>query len=322
MASQTRLYRVHSGSIPESRIMTEGIKILNMDALEGLRSLPSDSVDCCVTSPPYWGLRDYGHEGQLGLEPTAEEYIDKMVEIFHETMRVLTPEGTLWLNLGDSYTGSKNDGKPGKTSNVGNTERGIQVCIPKKGRPKNLVGIPWRVALALQSDGWYLRQDIIWHKSNAMPESVTDRCTKSHEYIFLLTKSPKYYFDSEAIQEPILYPRARGMKFGGNKYPGIEGNEIYSGNEYDASKQTGKNKRSVWSIPTKPYKGAHFAVMPPDLVKPCILAGCPKNGTVLDPFAGSGTTLSVAVDLGRNAIGIELNPDYIPLIHKRLGVFR
>lgn len=302
--------------------MTDGIQILNMDALKGLRTLSDNSIDCCVTSPPYWGLRDYGHEGQFGQEGTADEYINNMVEVFHEVFRVLKPEGTLWLNLGDSYTGSKNEGKPGKNAIVTNTKRGIQVCIPKKGRPKNLVGIPWRVALALQSDGWYLRQDIIWHKTNAMPESVSDRCTRSHEYIFLLTKNQKYYFDAKAIEEPILHPEAKGMKFGGNKYPGLEGHGIYSGNAYNATSKTGKNKRSVWSIPTKPYKGAHFAVMPPDLVRPCILAGSPKNGTVLDPFAGSGTTLSVAIDLGRNAVGIELNSDYIPLIQKRLGVFR
>ena len=260
------------------------------DCLESLKSLGDESVNCCVTSPPYWGLRDYGESDQLGLEETPEEYVANMVKVFSEVKRVLTKDGTLWLNLGDSYVG------------------------------KSLVGIPWGVAFALQADGWHLRQDIIWHKPNAMPESVTDRCTKAHEYVFLLTKSSEYYYDHEAIKE-----KAKGMPEVRDKnkekysadYPN---RERFSAGERVYGEDGMANKRSVWSVNTKPYKEAHFATFPPKLIRPCIQAGCPKGGIVLDPFGGSGTTAEVANGLGRDAILCELNPEYCELIEKRMAL--
>ena len=295
------------------------IEVVNADVLDGLAQLPDESVDCVITSPPYWGLRDYGVEGQLGIEKTPEEYVGNLVKVFREVRRVLKKEGTVWLNLGDSYagTGSKGDYKDPKYAEGRN---GQKVALNNKIvglKPKDLVGIPWRVAFALQADGWWLRQDIIWHKPNPMPESVTDRCTKAHEYIFLLTKSKKYYFDNEAIKEDGVIKKgtkgAKGSVKRSNE-PKVNSRppeyKIYDGM---------RNKRSVWTITTKPYKGAHFATFPPDLVEPMVKAGCPKEGVVLDIFAGSGTTLQVAKSLGRSAIGIELNPDYIPLIKERVG---
>ena len=272
------------------------------DALEVLRGLPSESVHCCITSPPYWGLRDYGVEGQIGLKQTLQEYVEALVEVFREVRRVLRLDGTLWLNLGDSYAGSW-----GSASGL---------------KPKDLVGVPWRVAFALQADGWYLRSDIIWHKPNSMPESVTDRPTKAHEYIFLLAKSRRYYYDAEAIKEPLARPeellRKTPAVFGGrNKHDGYRTRK-HSGNEYVGT-YTGRNKRSVWTVPTKPFPEAHFAVYPPALITPCILAGCPVGGTVLDPFAGSGTTLLVATQHHRKSIGIELNPEYIEIAKRRLN---
>jgi DNA modification methylase len=287
-------------------------------ALEVLRSLPSESVHCCVTSPPYWGLRDYGVEGQLGLESTPEEYVSKMVEIFREVKRVLRNDGTLWLNLGDCYNGS---GGAGGDYNKGGLKEGQPKYPGRKIarlKPKDLVGIPWRVALALQADGWYLRSDIIWHKPNAMPESVKDRCTKAHEYIFLLSKSKKYYYDADAIREPLSAHRAKqaGQKVEpGNRQRGSEGH--FDGHKWFMN-PLGRNKRSVWTVPTQPFPEAHFAVYPPALITPCILAGCPVGGTVLDPFAGSGTTLLVAQRLGRSGIGIELNPDYCAMASRRI----
>ena len=308
--------------------MLELNKIYNMDCLEGLKQLPDNSINCCVTSPPYWGLRDYGVEGQLGLESTPEEYVSKMVEIFREVRRVLRKDGTLWLNLGDTYNGTK----------IGNTEtkknpRVVSDSFIKKSAPnvkvKDLIGIPWMVAFALRADGWYLRQDIIWHKPNPMPESVKDRCTKAHEYIFLLSKSRKYYYDHEAIKEPAAYDgRKDTLMKGSLKYekgvvPGqVEHSMAAKGHERWKKNERGeyvKNKRSVWTIPTKPFKGTHFAVFPEDLIEPCILAGCPEGGIVLDPFMGSGTTAVVALKHNRNYIGIELNPEYIKIAEKRVS---
>ena len=372
-------------------------KIIQGDSLEVLKQMPNECVDTIITSPPYWQLRDYGVEGQIGLEKTPEEYVEKLVNIFREAKRVLKKTGTLWLNLGDSYnshsTGNGNVGgiegkRKNKIDNTANTHKGRTGL-----KDKELVGIPWRVAFALQQDGWYLRQDIIWAKPNPMPESVTDRCTKSHEYVFLLSKSPKYYFDNEAIKEPISESYAR------DKRPhGIIRERFYPNSKYVKeglmSLQTGefptqkrseyRNKRDVWWITTKPFKGAHFATFPTDLIEPMILAGCPEfvckkcgkprkriiqvtpnpersqegrthsleeqrqgktpvpekgwqtekqeigwtncgcnagfePGIVLDPFMGSGTTAVVAKKLGRNYIGIELNPEYVKIAEARIN---
>lgn len=324
-------------------------KIFQGDVLAQLKKLPDGIAQTCVTSPPYFGLRDYGtatwlggdpqcshrleskksdktitghknfsemlgvgdaiqksvcnycgairHDSQIGLEETPDAYVQKLVDVFREVRRVLCDDGTLWLNLGDSYAAGGNGGHGAKQ----HSNRGTRALAgkPKKApqgfKPKDLLGIPWRVAFALQADGWYLRQDIIWHKPNPMPESVTDRCTKAHEYIFLLSKSQSYYYDHDAIKEPVK-PRSALEK-----------------------SYTERNKRSVWTVTTKPYKGAHFATFPPDLITPCILAGAPKDGVVLDPFFGSGTTGAVALHHGRKYIGIELNPEYIKLAHQRLA---
>jgi site-specific DNA-methyltransferase (adenine-specific) len=380
-------------------------RIIQGDCIEGLRTLPDASVHCCVTSPPYWGLRDYGHDGQIGLESTPEAYVARMVEVFREVRRVLRDDGTCWVNLGDSYAAGGMSNPSVKSTLGGGKDRGAKAyCIARKKpdelKAKDLVGIPWRVAFALQADGWWLRQDIIWHKPNPMPESVRDRCTKAHEYVFLLTKSERYYYDAEALREPyadgvgkdrLACPKA-SVGRGGN-----EANRLRS----EFYKNGGRNRRSVWTVTTKPYSGAHFAVMPPDLVEPCIKAGCPEQccsmcgkpwelvveqtpderkpyattgtgsysdgagrndgsrvrgihkvlrddgrggdlakktrrvvgkapacdcaasvtmpGTVLDPFAGSGTTLAVAAELGRSGIGCELNPEYIELAEQRIA---
>jgi DNA modification methylase len=296
------------------------IKILNGDCRDILSQMPNASVHCCVTSPPYFGLRDYGVAGQIGLEPTPDEFVARLVEVFREVRRVLRDDGTLWLNLGDSYA---NDGKWG--GHTGGKHVSSLHCTPigrnKKYtglKPKDLIGIPWRVAFALQADCWYLRQDIIWHKPNPMPESVRDRCTKAHEYIFLLSKSERYYFDHEAMKEEGVIPAGtkgakgstqRAAQAGVNARPPEY--KIYDGK---------RNRRSVWTVNTRPFKGAHFATYPPALIEPCIKAGCPVGGTVLDPFFGAGTTGLVARDLGRNCIGVELNPDYAELAGRRLGV--
>jgi site-specific DNA-methyltransferase (adenine-specific) len=292
-----------------------------------MREMPDESVQCCVTSPPYWGLRDYGHPDQIGQEETPDAFVQAMVEVFREVRRVLKADGTCWLNLGDSHV------------------------------DKSLVGIPWLVAMSLKADGWYLRQDIIWAKPNPMPESVTDRCTKSHEYIFLLTKSDRYYYDNEAIKEKcetsdpssVSY-RKNGKSDSRTKHEKICLACDGSGDETDeygddckkcggtglanisGAKTAVKNsgvwipppsgriKRSVWTVPTAPYKGAHFATYPPDLIKPCIMAGTKPGDVVLDPFGGSGTTGQVAIELGRRAILCELNPDYAEIIHQRTNV--
>lgn len=344
------------------------VKILTGDARIVIPTLPDCSVNCCVTSPPYWGLRDYGCVGQIGLEQSPENYVAEMVAVFREVKRVLKDDGTLWLNLGDSYARMQEGNVPnGKTPD----------CVPAfmAGRvknaglkPKDLVGIPWRVAFALQADGWYLRQDIIWSKPNPMPESVTDRCTKSHEYIFLLSKSAKYYYDAAAIAEPVTQSSIDRLsqpnleqQAGSNRVPGKTngpmkavgaGRKSWKGSAFHDGKnaenhpnvgrnrespfihgnrpgrddegracnnpeQETRNKRSVWTVTTQPYKEAHFATFPPALIRPCILAGCPVGGTVLDPFGGSGTTGEVAEMEGRNSILIELNPKYVKLAEKR-----
>lgn len=326
------------------------------EVLDILRTLQDESINCCVTSPPYWGLRDYGtaewqggdaecdhiqsenkHGGdradrnqegykkqyknicpkcgairkdkQLGLEKTPEEYVARMVEIFREVRRVLRKDGTLWLNLGDSYNGS---GGAGGDYNAG----GIKEGQPKyKGRntgslkPKDLVGIPWRVAFALQADGWWLRQDIIWHKPNPMPESVTDRCTKAHEYVFLMSKSAKYYYDSDAVKENTasICTRKRASAF-----------RQQDENPNNTLTTVGRNKRSVWTVTTKPFKEAHFATFPRDLIRPMIQAGCPAGCVVLDPFMGSGTTAIEAIYQGKRYIGIDLNPDYCAMAARRI----
>ncbi len=274
----------------------------------------------CVTSPPYYGLRDYGHEGQIGLEETPEEYIKAMVEVFRCVWNVLEDDGTLWLNIGDSYcgTGSKGDWVDPKNPNGRNGQAVSKTQKIAGYKSKDLIGIPWMMAFALRADGWYLRQDIIWHKPNPMPESVQDRCTKSHEYIFLLSKSQKYYYDADAIKEQST-SKSEGIRFGGNKY-GDDDDPKFATKSGNVSKEYDKaNKRSVWTVTTKPYAGAHFAVFPSDLIEPCILAGAPVGGIVLDPFMGSGTTAQVAQNLGRQYLGCELNPEYKTLQDNRLA---
>lgn len=298
-------------------------RILHGDSLDVLRSLPDGFVNTCVTSPPYWGLRDYGVDGQLGAEPTPEEYVERLVAVFREVKRVLRDDGTLWLNLGDSYVGTGHKGRhrdPKNKSGRNGQSWALNNRVDGLKR-KDLVGIPWRVAFALQADGWYLRSDIIWHKPNAMPESVKDRPTKAHEYIFLLTKSAKYYYDADAIREPVTTkPWGKGPNGSigtAKKQQGAAGGaRAKSGRAGNHPK--GRNKRTVWSVTTKPFKGAHFAVFPPDLIEPCVLAGAPEGGIVLDPFFGAGTTGLVAQKHGRNYLGIELNSEYIELARKRI----
>jgi DNA modification methylase len=286
----------------------------------------------CVTSPPYYGLRDYGRDGQIGLEQTPEEYIAAMVEVFRCVRDVLADDGTVWLNIGDSYAGSGKGpaGNLGKTHNERHMEHTVSSgLVPQGCKPKDLIGIPWMLAFALRADGWYLRQDIIWHKPNPMPESVQDRCTKAHEYIFLLSKSQKYYFDNEAIREKgeMTAEDSAGSTQrdtrethgvgGGNS--GINKAKQKLAEELATLGYSTRNKRSVWTVQTKPFKGAHFATFPQELIEPCILAGAPVGGIVLDPFMGSGTTAQVAQNLGRQYIGCELNTDYKPLQDKRVA---
>lgn len=291
------------------------------DALTVLRTWPDESIDCCVTSPPYWGLRNYGVEGQVGLEPTPEEYVEKLVTIFREVKRVLKKEGTLWLNLGDTYCGTGNKGECKDPKNP-NGRNGQAVAVNRKVKglkPKDLVGIPWRVAFALQAQGWYLRSDIIWYKPNAMPESVKDRPTKAHEYIFLLAKSERYYYDADAIKEKARKPHWTFTKAARLQRNQASGGAVTGGCGDKVSQGPYRNKRTVWEVATKPFKEAHFATFPPDLIKPCILAGCPVDGIVLDPFMGSGTTALVARSLQRHYAGIELNPEYVEMAKKRLA---
>jgi len=303
--------------------------ILIGDARDRLAELPDGTFNTCVTSPPYFGLRDYGCEGQIGLETTPDEYVAELVAVFREVHRVLRDDGTLWLNIGDSYA---NDGKWGGSSGGkhasalhGDTSIG-RTKVRTGLKPKDLIGIPWRVAFALQADGWYLRQDIIWHKPNAMPESVRDRCTKAHEYVFLFSKSPRYFFDHEAIKEAaIRSDKAAWVDRTPDKKRGHVRIQAGFGGRYaeriaEEGAPEKRNCRSVWSVATRPFKEAHFAVYPPALIEPCILAGSPEGGVVLDPFFGAGTTGLVAQQHGRSWIGVELNPDYAAIARKRLGM--
>jgi DNA modification methylase len=292
--------------------------------------LANNSVQCTVTSPPYYGLRDYGVSGQLGLEQSPEEYVEKMVDVFREVKRVLRDDGTLWLNMGDSYAQGGNG--PGseyyrdKCAGIGTAD--ARALAPKKApngyKPKDLLGIPWRLAFALQADGWWLRSDIIWAKPNPMPESVRDRPTKSHEYLFLLTKSARYYYDANAVREPSADPDgwSKRCEYDFTGRPGLimpdgkpQGIAVIGRREPNI----GRNRRTVWTIPTAPYKGAHFATYPPALVEPCILAGSKEGDIVLDPFCGSGTTGEVSIKLNRQFVGIELNPQYIELAKQRMS---
>lgn len=295
------------------------ITIMEGDCVAGMESLPDGLVDCCVTSPPYFGLRDYGCDGQIGLEPSPDNFVQAMVSVFREVRRVLRDDGTLWLNLGDSYAGS---GKGAWAVR----DRQKEVYVPDPGsaptriaktfegiKAKDLMGIPWMVAFALRADGWYLRQEIIWNKPNAMPEPSRDRVTKSHETFFLLSKKPRYYFDADAIREPEVCGRVRGPALRPDKRS-TNGNGGLSRRKSDGY----RNKRSVWTVNTKPFKGAHFATFPPDLIRPCVIAGSRPGGTVLDPFGGAGTTALVAREEGRNAIHCELNPDYNDIAVDRL----
>ena len=329
-------------------------KIYQGDSLDVLKTFEDNSVDCCVTSPPYYALRDYGVDGQIGLEETPEKYIERLTEVFMEVHRVLKPNGTLWLNIGDSYNGNK----VGNTEVVKNKKVSESNDFHKKlwsgAKPKDLIGIPWMLAFSLRNAGWYLRQDIIWHKPNPMPESVTDRCTKSHEYIFLLSKGQKYYFDYEAIQEAAtgydgrkdtimkgskkydaqIMPNQSVQSMAKNRHERWKFNKRIANtmgkdqNSMHLNRETGlvdevypvRNKRDVWTINPKPNKEAHFATYPPELVSNCIIAGCPEKGIVLDPFMGSGTTGIVANKLNRHYVGIELNPEYVEMAERRIGL--
>jgi DNA modification methylase len=304
------------------------VRVLIGDVRERLKGLPDESLHCVVTSPPYFGLRDYGMAGQIGLEETPDAFVAEMVAVFREVRRVLRKDGTLWLNLGDSYfnTAPDSGGKcvlpgAGKAMTESRYHSSKRDFAGTGLKPKDMIGIPWRVAFALQADGWWLRQDIIWHKPNPMPESVTDRCTKAHEYLFLLAKSKSYYYDAGAISEATIYPEGPGNKT--QKYTTAY---LETGDERLRTKaglvnigpRESRNKRSVWSIATNPFAEAHFATFPPELPELCIRAGCPPGGTVLDPFGGAGTTGMVADRLGRDAILIEINPEYAAIAERRL----
>jgi len=305
--------------------MVPKYEVLIGDNREKMQNLPEKSVQCVVTSPPYYGLRDYGVDGQIGLEKTPEEYVNALVDVFREVRRVLRDDGVLWLNLGDSYVSSngyaraqKEFQREGRNDAPAN-DRDLRHLHAAGFKTKDLIGIPWRVAFALQADGWYLRQDIIWHKPNPMPESVTDRCTKAHEYLFLLSKSARYFYDAEAVKEKIAESTAsdrRGNDNGCRTERGYPGQASNGGTRLGAGDS--RNRRSVWTVATQPYSGAHFATFPPKLIEPCILAGSRPGDTVLDPFGGSGTTAGVALEHGRNAILCELSPEYAELIPERI----
>ena len=312
--------------------MSENI-IINRDCLAALRDLPDESVNCCVTSPPYYALRDYGMDAQIGREDSPEEYIRRLVLVFREVRRALTEDGTLWLNIADTYCGTGNKGgyldpknPKGRNGQSVSLARRVGDC-----KPKDLIGIPWLLAFALRADGWYLRSDIIWYKANPMPESCRDRPSRCYEHVFLLTKSKRYYYDALAIAEPIAASTAaryKGGRSAGSKYAdGIPGQgkvqkinqERAAGTITDADISPVRNARDVWHINTVPYKGGHFAAYPPKLAERCILAGCPRGGIVLDPFFGSGTTGLAAVKNDRRYIGIELNAEYCELAKERIG---
>lgn len=344
------------------------LTILNGDALAMLRTLEPEIVNCVVTSPPYWGLRDYGVAGQIGLEESLGEYLERLMRVFAEVWRVLRNDGTCWVNMGDSYAANRTYQVPSKKGGpkhgVAQGIGGAGASVPDGLKPKDIIGQPWRLAFALQAAGWVLRQDIIWNKPNPMPESVTDRCTKAHEYLFLLTKQARYFWDEKAMEEPcspatharmaqdVANQNGSARAYGGTKrmktvvkgspkveqpvrvpsgwdtgpgaHAGLVGNYRVKNNEsFDramAIMPTTRNRRSVWTIPTQGFKGAHFATFPEALVRPCILAGCPVGGTVLDPFGGSGTVGKVALECGRKAILIELNPKYAALAVERCKV--
>jgi len=313
------------------------------DALELLREMPDESVRCCVTSPPYYGLRDYGVDGQMGLEASPEDFVMAMVEVFGEVCRVLSSDGTLWLNIGDSFnSGALARREPGRGTYGKHDWMGgssVRAVAPDL-KPKDLIGIPWMLAFALRASGWYLRRDIIWAKPNPMPESVTDRPTSAHEYLFLLSKSPRYFYDAEAIREPATWagphspaksPHGQGFRDRspeqekarqnkqrghGRRHDGF--NERWDAMSKEEQQSLGRNKRSVWTIATRPYPEAHFATFPPELVEPCVLAGSTEGDTILDPFAGAATTGLVATRLDRSFIGIELNPEYVDLARNRI----
>lgn len=326
------------------------VRILIGDCRERLKTLPDKSVHCCVTSPPYFGLRDYGVDGQMGLEPTPDEFVAGMVEVFREVRRALRDDGTLWLNIGDSYSGGGRGGNPGDSPHQKQRTNAGSISVRNVKRSpykdKDLIGIPWLLAFALRADGWYLRQDIIWSKPNPMPESVRDRCTKAHEYLFLLSKGPRYHFDQDAILEPLSpasverlgqnimaqrgSERVPGKTNGTMKAVGRASGDVYTAQAFahPQSEPRGpasnfgifekRNKRSVWEVSTQPFSEAHFATFPPALIEPCILAGCPVGGTVLDPFGGAGTAGLVADRHQRDAILIELNPEYAALAERRI----
>lgn len=330
--------------------MSASWEVLVGDCRDVLRGMPAGSVQTCVTSPPYFGLRDYGHDGQIGLEPSPDEFVAALVEVFREVRRVLRDDGTVWLNLGDSYysptaTQGRNESRSPTTS-AHHGGSAIEAASSKSFtrridglKPKDLLGIPWMVAFALRADGWYLRSEIIWAKPNPMPESVTDRPTKAHEQIFLLAKQPRYYYDADAIREPhvdrnesrlaALQRHGAGAK--GQPAPGATlpvspyaHQEVHRGlpgvgTTRGAFNESGRNKRTVWTVPSQPFAGAHFATFPPRLIEPCVLAGAPEGGLVLDPFNGAGTTGLVAVRNGRRYIGIELNPEYAELARDRIA---
>lgn len=298
-------------------------KIIHGDALSSLAKLPDDSIHCCITSPPYYGLRQYGVEGQIGLEQTPEAYIARLVAIFHEVKRILRQDGCLWVVIGDSYArdakkGQHKPGDPGKQAYIYDAGGGRASTTLDLGacglKPKDLIGIPWMLAFALRADGWYLRSDICWYKPNVMPEAVTDRPTKAHEYVFLLTKSEHYYYNADAIKEKSTCSRMRGPAL----HPDRESTNGNAGLARRKPKPF-RNRRSVWSINTEPFKGAHFAAFPRKLVEPCVKAGSPKGGIILDPFLGSGTTAVVALSLGRKFVGIELNERYVEIASARVG---
>ena len=272
-------------------------------------------VQTCITSPPYFGLRDYGHEGQIGLEDDVGDYVANLVDVFSHVWNLLSDDGTLWLNLGDSYAGSGKGPSKSLNGEHHRLEEKHSKIVPDGLKAKDLIGVPWRVAFALQNFGWYLRQDIIWHKPNPMPESVKDRCTKNHEYIFLMSKKPRYYYDCDAIKEPVKEDWGTRDRTDGKYHNEGTGLQPHSGLE---KSYEWANKRSVWTVTTKPFTGAHFATFPPDLIEPCVMAGSRVGDIVLDPFMGSGTTAAVADRLNRLYLGCELNPDYLKLQTERL----
>lgn len=295
--------------------------IYNKDCLIGLRELPDNCIDCCITSPPYYGLRDYGCSGQIGLEETPREYIDRLTEVFAEVLRVLKPDGTLWLNIGDTYNGYKGNANQINFETMYAGHRHQPARKPNHGledkslKQKDLIGIPWMLAFALRSIGYYLRQDIIWAKPNPMPEAVKDRCTKSHEYIFLLSKSARYYFDQEAIREKAK-TESRPHVVHHHRIENGKYREKYC--DYTIVPDEKRNKRDVWTVATRPSKAKHFATFPEELIRDMVLAGCKVGGVILDPFMGTGTTAKVALEFGRQYVGYEINQDFFKYINQKI----